>query len=119
MEEVPGVSAELPVFEDVLVKLVADLVEVIHVELPDEGGEVLVPEVGGQDFLLEAFNVEDGEIGAFFVPADDVGVGLVLSGAADTSRIWKALEMKMEGPECFSLFQRPLRQASLDSECSE
>ena len=27
--------------------------------------------------------------------------------------------MKMEGPACFSRFQRPLRQASLDSECSE
>lgn len=31
MEEVPHIPAKLPVFEDVLVLLVADLVEVIHV----------------------------------------------------------------------------------------
>lgn len=32
--------------KDVLVELVADLVEVVHVELPHKGGEVLVSEVG-------------------------------------------------------------------------
>lgn len=33
-------------FEDILIGLVADLVEVVHVELPDEGGEVAMAEVG-------------------------------------------------------------------------
>lgn len=44
-------------FKDVLVLLVADLVEVVHVELPHKGREVAVPEVGGQYLLLEALNI--------------------------------------------------------------
>jgi hypothetical protein len=55
--DLPGVSAELPVLKDILVELVADFVEIVHVELPDEGGEVFVAEVDGQDVLLEALHV--------------------------------------------------------------
>ena len=33
--------------EDVFVLLVADFVEIVHVELPDEGGEVPVAKVEG------------------------------------------------------------------------
>ena len=85
--EIPGVSSELAVLKDVLVLLVADLVEVVHVELADEGGEVAVPEVGGQDLLLEALNIKDGEVGALLVPGDNAGVLIGLNGKGVTSRI--------------------------------
>jgi len=39
--------------EVVLVDVDTCLVEVVHVQLPHEGGEVLVLEVLGQDFLRE------------------------------------------------------------------
>ena len=42
---IPVVAAELAVLEDVAIELVADLMEVIHVELPHEGTEVLMTEV--------------------------------------------------------------------------
>ena len=58
--------------ENVLVLLVSDFVKVIHVELADEGGEVAVPEVDGEDFLLEAVDIEDGEVGSLLVPDDDL-----------------------------------------------
>jgi hypothetical protein len=70
VKEVLGVAAELAVFKNVLVLLVADFVEIIHVELADEGGEISVAEVNGEDFLLEAVHIEDGEVGAFLVPED-------------------------------------------------
>lgn len=54
--------------EDVLVLFVANLMEVIHVELPDEGTEVSVAEVDGKNVLFEAFDVEDGKVGSVFVP---------------------------------------------------
>lgn len=107
--DLPGVSSKLPVLEDILVELVADFVEIVHVELPDEGGEVFVAKVDGQDLLFEALHVQDGEVGAVFTPADYVGVDVVLSGDGRTSRISKVLAMKMEGPESFSLLQRPRR----------
>ena len=54
--------------KDVLVLFIPDLVEIIHVELPDEGREVAMPKVDGKDLLLEAVNVEDGEVGSLLVP---------------------------------------------------
>ena len=74
-------------FEDVLVLLVSDLVEVIHVKLSHEGAEVSVSEVDGEDLLLEAVDVDDGEVGSFLVPAGDVGVAVVLNAGRSTSRI--------------------------------
>jgi len=67
-DELLGVSSELPVFEDVFILFVADFVEIVHVELPYKGRKVSVPEVSRQDFLLEAFNIENGEVRAFLVP---------------------------------------------------
>jgi hypothetical protein len=58
--------------------------EIIHVELPNKGGEVFVAEVGRQDLLLKTLDVKDGEMGAIFVPADDVRVGLVLNDLMNT-----------------------------------
>lgn len=87
--------------EDVLVLFVADLMEVIHVELSNKGAEVAVPKVDGQDLLLEALDVEDGKVGAVLVPGSDGAVGIILSHGGSTSRISKVLEMKMEGPAIF------------------
>jgi hypothetical protein len=78
-DEIPHAPAKVPVFEDVLVELVADLVEVIHVELPDKGGEVAVPEIGRQDLLLEPLNVQNGKVSSFLVPAHDARVLIALS----------------------------------------
>ena len=58
--------------KNVLILLIPNFVEVIHVELPDKGGEVAVPEVDGKDLRLEAVHIEDGEVGSFLVPGDDL-----------------------------------------------
>jgi hypothetical protein len=58
--------------ENVLVLLVSNFVEIIHVELPDEGGEVSVSEVDRKNLLLEAIDIEDGEVGSLLVPDDDL-----------------------------------------------
>lgn len=71
-------SAELSMFEDASIEFVADLVEVIHVELPHEGGEVAVAEVGWQDLLLEPFNIQDSEVNALLIPAHDARVLVTL-----------------------------------------
>jgi hypothetical protein len=55
-------------FEDISVELIADFVEVIHVQLAHEGGEVAVPKVGRQDLLFEALHIEDGEVSAIIAP---------------------------------------------------
>ena len=73
--------------KDVLVLFIPDLVEIIHVELPDEGREVAMPKVDGKDLLLEAVNVEDGEVGSLLVPGDNLQEAIVLNPKKCTSRI--------------------------------
>ena len=46
---------------DVVPIRMADLLEAIHVELPDEGSEVMVLEVGRQRFFCEFRDVFDLE----------------------------------------------------------
>lgn len=58
--------------KNVLVLLISDFVEIIHVELSDKGGEVTVPKVYRKDFLFEAINIKDGEVGSFLVPNDNL-----------------------------------------------
>jgi hypothetical protein len=113
--KVLGVSAELAVLENVLILFVAYFVEIIHVELADEGGEVAVSEVHRQDLLLEPLHLQNREVRALLVPDHDIGVGIVLNGVSSTSRISKVLAMKMEGPFSFSFRQRPLRMSSRQS----
>lgn len=66
------VTTELSMLKNVLILLISNFVEVIHVELSDEGGEVAVPEVDRKDLRLEAVHIEDSEVGSFLVPGDDL-----------------------------------------------
>ena len=109
---IPAVASELPMFEDVAVELVADFVEVIHVELPHEGAKVFVSEIDRKDLLLKPFHVDNGEVCSILAPACDVRVCFALDKSRPTSRMSKVLEMKMEGPLAFSLRHRQLRRGS-------
>jgi len=84
---VPVMTFELTVLKDVSVLFVANLVEVIHVELSHEGGEVTVPKIGRQDLLLESIHVHYGEVSPLFVPCNYPRVLIVLSDLCGTSRI--------------------------------
>ncbi len=66
-------------FKDIFILLVAYFVEIVHVELPDKGWEISMSEVDWKNLLFKAFNVEDSEVCAFFVPKYDVSVGIVLN----------------------------------------
>lgn len=74
-------------FKYVPVEFVAYFVEVIHVELSDEGGEISVSKVDGEDLLLEFFDVQNGEADALVIPAHNVRVLTALSQSKSTSRI--------------------------------
>lgn len=78
MNDILGVSPKLPMLKNILVLLIPDLMEIIHVQLPYERWEVFMPKVSGEDFLLKLVNIQDGEVGAFFIPCDDVIVHLGL-----------------------------------------
>lgn len=48
------------------------LVEIVHVQLPDERGEVIVFEVLREDLLTEKSSVPDDKSLTIFKPSDDV-----------------------------------------------
>ena len=56
--------------ENVLILLVSNLVEIIHVELPNERREVTVSKVDWEDLLFETVNIEDSEVSSFLIPGD-------------------------------------------------
>lgn len=87
LKKLPCISAKLPMLKDVLVELVSNLVEIVHVELPHKRREIFMSEIDGKDLLLETLKVENGEMRSLFVPANDVGVDLVLNDKRCTSRI--------------------------------
>jgi hypothetical protein len=60
------------VLKDVLVLLVSNFVEVIHVELSDKRGKVFVSEVDRKDLLFEPINIKDCEVSSFLVPSDNL-----------------------------------------------
>ena len=64
--------------EDVLGGVFSAFVEAVHVELADEGVDVAVSEVFGEDVILEVINFFDGELAAVGHPVDDGLVLLVL-----------------------------------------
>lgn len=69
-------GVELAVDEDAAMISEVDLMEVIHVELPDEGGEAVVAEVFGEYDFLQFLLVEDPNAPGLSVPIDDLGVFL-------------------------------------------
>ena len=70
---------ELAMLKDVPIQLVANLVEIIHVELPHKRGEVAVPKIGRQYLLLKSFHVDYGEVSPLFVPCHNARVLIVLN----------------------------------------
>jgi hypothetical protein len=86
---------EILVHIDVLAVRVTDLAETVHVELADEGGEVAMLEVDGEDVFGKLGDVLDIEGIGGGSPTDRVGNGLVLSSTRRTSSISTSLEMKI------------------------
>lgn len=68
------------------------LAELVHVQLPDEGGEVAVAEEVGQDLLLHLLPALYQDF-VVAVPAQEVVVLLLLNGGGRTSRMWYSLMM--------------------------
>lgn len=56
----------------------SDFVEIVHIELPDKGGELFVFEILGKDLVFKAFFVFDDKGVALVGPLDDVGVDWIL-----------------------------------------
>ena len=81
------ISSKLPMLKDVLIELVSNLVEIIHVELSHERGEIFMPEIDGKDLLFKTINIDNCEMYSLFIPANDVRVDLILNGQGCTSRI--------------------------------
>lgn len=69
---------ELFVLKNVLVAVISDLVEVIHVELSNKGAEISVSEMYRKNLLLELLDIDNGKAVSFFVPGDDIFVFKVL-----------------------------------------
>jgi len=70
----------------VVIFLGSSLVEVVHIELTDEGGQVVVLEIGREDLGSELYWHLNDDGGSFGVPVDYVGETLVfkhLIGLAD------------------------------------
>jgi hypothetical protein len=63
--------------EDVLGRVLATLVEAIHVELAYEGVDIAVAEVLGQNVILEVINFLDGELTTITHPMDNSLIVLV------------------------------------------
>lgn len=72
--------------------------EVLHIELPDEGGEVAMAEVDGQDYFFKVFHIQDDKVGAFLIQSYHSEVDAVLQ-----DWIEKVLEIKMRWLFPFSI----------------
>ncbi len=77
--------------EDALAAVLAGLVKAIHVELANETVDLAVPEVLGQDSLLELDDVFDDEVLARGAPVDDLPVLLILPQNTLTFKMSKVL----------------------------
>lgn len=85
---IEGVAAiELGVLEAQLAGgAVSDFVEVIHVELPDEGGKVAMPEVSREDAFFEGLEIANGKRSAICIPPDDARGVAVLEHIVEAVR---------------------------------
>lgn len=57
-----------------LLRDLVDFVELIHVELPDKGRQVLMPEEVGQHFVLQLLGILDQDLSAVIGPRDEIPV---------------------------------------------
>lgn len=71
--------------------------EVVHVELADEGGEAVVPEVFGEDDFFYLLLVEDANAPLLCVPVDHLRVLFGLIAMRVTLRMLYSLPMKEAG----------------------
>lgn len=85
-------SLEEAVKEDFLVVASVYFAEVVHVQLPDEGTPIRVPEVLRQHPLYEFLPVKDHQLGS--VLAEVQGVGEMLGRVRNTFIILRSLLMK-------------------------
>jgi len=76
------------VVEDVLVVVGARFVEVVHVELADERGEIVVLEVAREYLLCEFVGLFDDEAVALRVPSNGPIAGGVLGSLVKKIRIY-------------------------------
>jgi hypothetical protein len=70
---------ECRVREAFLVASVAGLHEVVHVELPNKGGKIVVLEVLGQNLVCKLIRVVNNEPISLMVPVDDCVIRWILS----------------------------------------
>ena len=68
-EDIPF-GVEILMAEDVSMVGQMYFVEIVHVELPDEGGEAVVTVVAGKDAFLQLFLVEDADAFELGIPVD-------------------------------------------------
>ena len=80
-------GVELTVYEDAAMVSEMDLMEVIHVELPDEGWESIMSKVFGEDDFFEFLLVQNADALVFGVPVDDPRVFFGLHKVSDTRRM--------------------------------
>jgi hypothetical protein len=78
VEDVGLAAEEEGVAEDVFAGVFAAFVEAVHVELADEGVDVAMAEVLGEDVVLELINLLDCELASVGHPVDYGFVFLVL-----------------------------------------
>lgn len=57
--------------EDVFAGVLATLVKAVHVELSNEGVDVSVPKVFGEDMILKVVDLLDGKLASVGHPVDD------------------------------------------------
>ena len=86
-QEILPVLPEVLVGEYVLGGIFAGFMEAVHVELPNEGVNIAMPEERGQYFLFEGLDVPDRELLARGQPLYNVLEGRLLNGRRVTSRI--------------------------------
>lgn len=79
MEELRMAFEEVAVAKNIFGGLLSRFMEAIHVELAYEAVDVPVPEVFGEDALLELLDVLDGELFAVGGPLYDLLIFFVLS----------------------------------------
>lgn len=71
--------AKLLMLEYVEIGLVAYLVEIIHIKLPNKWWEIAMAKIDGKHFLLKLVNVLDNKGRSVMVPLNDVLVLLILN----------------------------------------